>query len=271
MNYAKKLQLGSATLNKAKDLGASLVGICNIEELKKAPSFTMAPEMPGIDVGRRKSNLGLEPGEVYWPSGAKSAVVIAYAHGEDKPHLDWWYGRIDPPGNRIMVDINKKLAAWIEDTCSIKTYPLPYHVEKGGIFLKDAAVYAGLGCIGKNNVLITPEYGPRVRLRAMLLSEYLPGTGPREYNPCYACHAPCLQVCPEEAFNDKIYSEAEMGQAQLPGLTGNYSRDKCYVQMNTDNEVAEEKEVPEISSEPLKIIKYCRNCELACPVGRSRE
>jgi epoxyqueuosine reductase len=38
--------------------------------------------------------------------------------------------------------------------------PLPYKVEEGGMFLKDAATLAGLGIIGKNNLLITPEFEP---------------------------------------------------------------------------------------------------------------
>jgi epoxyqueuosine reductase len=38
--------------------------------------------------------------------------------------------------------------------------PLQYKVEEAGMFLKDAATLAGLGIIGKNNLLITPEFEP---------------------------------------------------------------------------------------------------------------
>jgi len=50
--------------------------------------------------------------------------------------------------------------------------------------LKDAAVLAGLGCIGKNNLLLTPEYGSRVRLRAFTIDLVLPSTGPLPFDPC---------------------------------------------------------------------------------------
>ena len=76
-----------------------------------------------------------------------------------------------------------------------------YHVEKGGIFLKDAAVIAGLGCIGKNNILVTPDYGPRIRLRAMLPDEEISPTGSNDFDPCSGCDAPCRQACPQNAFD----------------------------------------------------------------------
>jgi len=200
-----------------------------------------------------------------WPADARSAVVIAYAHPADRPELDWWYGRIDPPGNRVLAKIIGDLSSWVESEHAIKTYPLPYHTEKGGIFLKDAAIQTGLGCIGKNNPLITPEYGPRVRLRAMLLSERLPATGPRQFDPCSDCAEPCLEVCPQMALGKEINPADSVGQ---PSPRGNYDRGKCSVQMNEDIDAAKEQDVPEVSGQPVKIINYCRDCQLSCPVGR---
>jgi epoxyqueuosine reductase len=88
------------------------------------------------------------------------------------------------------------LSEWIAHTFSIKTYKLPYFVEKDGIFLNDAAVYAGLGCIGKNNLVISPEYGPRIRFRALLLNKEAKSTDPCEFNPCENCGQPCRSACP---------------------------------------------------------------------------
>ena len=268
MNYKEKLKCASGIMNKAKELGASLVGICSVEELKAAPSFSIASKIPQADVGRVESDRGLDHGEVSWPEDAKSVIVIAYVHPENEPHLDWRLGSVNPPGNKVLIRINKDLSQWIESQYDIKTYPLHYYIEKGGIFLKDAAVLAGLGCIGKNNMLITPEYGPRVRLRAMLVTEILPVTGPRKFNPCDLCQAPCLSVCDKKAFSEVIYTKEEMGQSHLPGLIGNYSRPKCNKQMLEDKKNAVMETVPGISEEPISIIKYCRNCEVSCPVGR---
>jgi len=90
-------------------------------------------------------------------------------------------------------DIYGKLDAYrgVGTRKGIKTNKLSYFIERGGIFLKDAAAMAGMGCIGKNNMLVTPEFGPRVRLRAMLAFEALPITEPADFDPCHGCAA-CL-------------------------------------------------------------------------------
>lgn len=91
-----------------------------------------------------------------------------------------------------MIRINRELTSWIEGTLNIKTHQLPYCIEKGGIFLKDSAFFAGIGCVGKNNILVTPEYGPRVRLRAMLIEEEFVPTGPIDFDPCDNCEEICM-------------------------------------------------------------------------------
>jgi len=251
---------------KAKELGASLSGFASIEDLKKAPSFTFTPKMPNVDRGIG-TNLDLKPGEVLWPDNAKTVLVIAEEHPEGKPDMDWWFGRVDPPGNRILASVIKQLCVWIKDTYEIGIFHLPYHVEKGGTYLKDSSVLAGLGCIGRNNILVTPELGPRVRLRALTLDVSLPSTGPIAFDPCSNCNDLCRKACPQNSFGEKIYTPKEYDQDILPGRDGSFSRPTCNIQMDEDNNVAKEQEV-EGFDKPVKIIKYCRNCELACPVGK---
>jgi len=76
------------------------------------------------------------------------------------------------------------------------------------VFLKDAATLAGLGIIGKNNLLITPEFGPRVRFKALFLDVDLEPTSPIDFTPCEGCDMPCRRVCPQEAFRNVSYSRA---------------------------------------------------------------
>lgn len=269
MTNKEVLQMSSVLLSKAREFGADLVGFVTVEDLKKAPSFTFAPQITdaGEGIGKRKDDLGIEPGEVAWPEKAKTVMVIAINHSEDKPEMDWWHGLKDPPGNRILAKAVRELCSWVHEQFEVEVFHLPYHVEKGGTYLKDAAVLAGLGCIGKNNILVTPEYGPRVRLRALTLDVELPSTGPTGFNPCAICDELCRNACPQKSFEKKLYSATDYGQDILPGRDGTYARPSCNNQMTIDNDIAKEQTVDGFEK-PVKIIKYCRRCETSCPVGR---
>jgi epoxyqueuosine reductase len=256
-------------IERAKELGASLAGIASVETLKKSPSHSIYGKIDYFDsVGNKEGHV--EPCTVAWPEKSRSAIIIAVEHPEENPEMDWWQAgyKGGTPGNRMLISINNKLSEWLETERGIQTNPLSYHVEKGGIFLKDTAVMAGLGCIGKNNMLVTPEYGPRVRLRVMLTEEVLPASGPVDFDPCEGCPMPCRDVCPQGAFQKKIYSEKELGFNKLPARSGIYSRYRCNKQMVLDEEAYEEIEL-EGRHQLGKLVKYCRQCEWACPVGKA--
>ena len=74
---------------------------------------------------------------------------------------------------------------------------------------KHAGELAGLGTIGKHSLLITPEYGPRVRLACLLTEAPLEGTSRKSENHCIHCDA-CIRACPANALNqprrDEPYS-----------------------------------------------------------------
>ena len=268
MNDQVLLATASAILNRATQLGASLAGFASVADLKRAPSFTFAPKMPnaGDYLEVWGNDLGLEPGKTAWPEHAKTILVMGVAHPEDKPEMDWWLGLENPPGNRILIDLAKTLCAWIEETFGIKTVHLPYRVEKGGTYLKDAAVLSGLGCIGKNNLLVTPQLGPRIRLRALTLDVVLPPTGPVDFDPCALCEEFCRNACPRKAFGSQIYAPEAYDQDLLPGRDGRFFRTTCQLQMDIDEIPLG---APGDGAEPaLPTIKYCRNCELTCPVGK---
>jgi epoxyqueuosine reductase len=250
---------------KATEFGADLAGIASVGDLKLSPSHEIIGKMAKFDgVGTRESEVQ-KHGVINWPEGFKSAIVIAVEHPIDKLEMDWWVTG-NTPGNHLLIQIVSELAIWLEMEVGIKCFNLPYHIERGGIFLKDAAVLAGLGCIGKNNMLVTPQYGPRVRLRAMLIDTELPSEGPVEFDPCDNCLAPCLTSCPQTAFKKKIHFREVLGLAELPGRSGFYNRVDCNREMLINEANFEEVEIDN-REKAGKQVKYCRECELACPVG----
>jgi len=269
MAMDKKNIIARQIIEKALKFGASLAGIANVEELKKSPSHTITGKMAeflGVGI---KQVQGKKEGEVVWPEKGKSAVIIAVEHPEGAPDMDWWLKGLKggTKGNAKLMAVFDKLFVWLETEKQIPCIKLPYHIEHGSVFMKDTAVLGGLGCIGKNNILVTPQFGPRVRLRVMLLDMDLPSTGILGFDPCKNCEEYCRKACPQGAFDEKIYSAEEYGQDILPGRTGVYSRHTCNLQM--EKNAANGKDVPIKGTDKTgKQVKYCRRCELACPVGK---
>ena len=231
-------------VEKAKALGASLAGIATIESLKASNSYAIYDKKPFYQ----------EYKEVKWNQNHKSVLVWALVHPASKPVLDWWSMKVPgfTPGNGIMRMQSRKLRIWLGEELGIKALSLPYQIEYGGAFLKDSAPLAGLGVIGKNNLLVTPDFGTRVRLRAIFMEAELTPTGPIDFDPCNDCDRPCHKACPRDAFrsgafarsfckkeNDQRDADAEMIDGSIMGI-----------------------------EEASRVSKPCRYCEFACPVAQ---
>jgi len=260
------MEIGKRIIDIAINNGASLAGIASVRELKKSPSHLLYTQMGSYrGIGTVKTDY-LKKNKLFnWPDSARSILVIGLSHPKGQPELDWWDGSGGTPGNRLLIDIIKRTRQDIENELHVETLGVQYYVEKGGVFLKDAAVLAGLGCIGKNNLLVTPAYGPRIRLRALFLYLDIPPTGPIDFNPCADCKAYCRRICPENAMDKKISNfESIDNSLGLPARDGAYDRETCNIRMEKDVKQSREKKFK--NNAP---IKYCRKCELICPAENS--
>ncbi|MHA1148187.1 MAG: 4Fe-4S binding protein [Promethearchaeota archaeon] len=72
---------------------------------------------------------------------------------------------------------------------------------KGDLNLKHAAVEAGLGSRGKSDLLITKNYGPRVRLFGVITDADLKLTPKSEEDFCTNCNI-CIKMCPSGALSE---------------------------------------------------------------------
>ena len=242
-------------LDKAKELGTSLAGIASIADLKASPSYEAYSKKPFYEEYDPDSPDYHEFKGVRWREEHKSILVWALVHPISEPVLDWWSMKVPgfTPGNGVMRLQSKKLRRWMGEELGIKALSLPYQVEYGGAFLKDSAHLAGLGVIGKSNLLVTPEYGTRVRLRGMFIEAELEPTGPLVgFDPCTGCDMPCHRACPRDAFrsgsferayckeeNDERYANEELIEGSIMGI-----------------------------EEASMVMKPCRYCELACPIAQ---
>lgn len=70
--------------------------------------------------------------------------------------------------------------------------------QKGHVSHKHIGELAGLGWIGRNNLLINPRYGAMVRYNTVFTDMPLEANRPMEYG-CGSCDA-CRQACPAQAI-----------------------------------------------------------------------
>jgi epoxyqueuosine reductase len=185
---------------KARELGADLVGIADGDVMNANPPDPADPRRP-IDV----TELDY-----------KRVIVLA-------KHLNNGVARIIPWGDRTkfyndelalsaLEEVSLELVFWLEDLGYPAIIIPPTHVDPWRynddpgahmstlISLPHAAVEAGLGTLGLNQQLLTPEFGPRVMLTAVMASVEVEPDRRLEQS---LCHGPscgrCLSVCPGDA------------------------------------------------------------------------
>jgi len=73
--------------------------------------------------------------------------------------------------------------------------------SRGSISLKHAAELAGLGIVGRNYLLINPEYGTLLWFSAVLTDADLAPDEKAEYTFCKDCNV-CVEACPSKALDD---------------------------------------------------------------------
>lgn len=119
-------------------------------------------------------------------------------------HTDYLNGRL----NRAV----HELASFFKQE-GYRSLPLPAVGPTDQRFLtslfsyKHAAQLAGLGTIGHHSLLITPEYGPRVRLACILTEASLEPSQLTNRDYCINCDA-CIRECPVQALEIPKQGEA---------------------------------------------------------------
>jgi len=141
---------------------------------------------------------------------AKSIVTVGLSYFVQEPPPELWNdpsrGRISryawgPDYHDVMLPMLKQLAASL--ACETGA-PMQYHayVDTGPILERDIAEQAGIGVVGKNTMLINPQFGSLVFLGEIITSAEL-GNGRRKTedgrNGCGRCRR-CLDACPTKAF-----------------------------------------------------------------------
>lgn len=142
----------------------------------------------------------------------KSALVFAVPYGKQLALADYTEAEFEEGIQAAKTMLEAKIT---EIEAVLKENEVKYYIppvaQKNETDLlaefsfKFAAVNAGLGWIGKNDVLITERYGPRVRLSAVLIDHEFPCGTPVTESKCGDCHL-CVDVCPYKALSGETWN-----------------------------------------------------------------
>ena len=104
--------------------------------------------------------------------------------------------------------------------------PLDVRFLEAVFSYKHAGQAAGLGYIGRSSLLITPDFGPRVRLSCCLTEAPLEPKKADIVNVCQSCKV-CIDKCPAEAINmpqgEEAYSINKFACSAFRGASGGCS------------------------------------------------
>ena len=113
-------------------------------------------------------------------------------------HIDHLAGRLDSAANDIARVFHK---------VGLKALPLPSRrtptdrrTLEAILSYKHAAEAAGLGKIGLSSLLITNQFGPRIRLGVCLTESLLKSTANEDSSACHDCNL-CISKCPSHALD----------------------------------------------------------------------
>lgn len=200
------------------ELGAALFGVAPLEEIKGQtglPSRVLRNLTRGISIAVRLSDKVLEEIE-------DRPTKLYYHH----------YRQV----NFLLDRITLRLAIFIQRE-GFQSMPIPasqvvdWTNQRGHLSHREVARKAGLGWIGRNNLLVNPTFGARIRLATVLTDMPLPVNQPIERD-CGTCTA-CVTVCPAGAIAmtseqfDHIKCYEKLREFQRSGLVGQYICGVC--------------------------------------------
>lgn len=165
----------------AKEQGADLVGFCHFD----TPPTPLAPHLTyGVTVAVKLSDAVLA-------TIGDAPTYIYFQHYRTANFL------LDQIAFRLSREIEKLgYAAMPIAASQSQGKEAPY---EGVIPHKTAAVLSGMGYVGKNGLLITPEFGSKIRLATVLTDMPLKAERPILKNGCGGCTL-CRTACPAGAI-----------------------------------------------------------------------
>jgi epoxyqueuosine reductase QueG len=260
---------------RAKALGADLVGIADGAALEANPPDPQAPRRPSDITDHDGARV------IVLAKKLSSGVARIAAWGDRHKYYN------DELALTALEECSLELVYWLEDAGYPAIIVPPTHVDpwryKGDprehqttlLSLPHAAVEAGLGTLGLNLQILTPEYGPRVLLTAVLCSVDVECDRPMAQALCLgpSCGR-CLQACPGDTVRHWGRDWETCDEYRSPygfaKLTGQIEKIVQADDVQARKELLRSEATFNLWQSILRgsgVITGCRRCADVCPVG----
>ena len=174
------------------DMGADLCGVASLDRFNGAPEgfhpFDVLPSCKSVIVFAKRFPVGTLHCKTTVPYTITRNIL-----SNDLDMLSTQFCAIMEKNGIVAVPTG---------TISPTLYDLKTGRWRNIVSAKHCAVAAGLGRIGKNTLLVTPEYGNMVWLNAVLTNVELEPDKVSSGSPCVEGCSICLDNCPSNALSD---------------------------------------------------------------------
>jgi epoxyqueuosine reductase len=241
---------------RASSLGFCLCGITDSMPLEHFPNYqdwinkNYHGEMKYLAADRHLLPRSDPKLVVPW---VKSIVVVAWPypliHSKLQEPAGLIAGYVGSKDYHLLLPC--KLNELVDDLRRLRTLPLQAKIfcDSGPILERELAVRAGLGWIGRNSCLISPQYGSAFLLAEVFLDVDLPVDSPFNRNYCGTCQR-CRQTCPTGCIQPNCNIDAR----------------KCISTLTIENKST----IPiELSNQVGTHVYGCDDCQSVCPWNRS--
>ena len=268
MNIFKQKISAADIKAKARELGADLVGIADGKTLNTS--------------------------DITEHDGGRVIVLATRLQAGSSRILPWndrnkYYN--DELSLTFLEEVSLELVYWLEDAGYPAIIVPPTHVDPwryGGdpskhqgtlLSLPHAAVEAGLGTLGLNQQLLTPQFGPRVVLTAVLCSVEVECDQPMTEALCLGPECGrCLKACPGDVIQhwDRDWEACDRyrsphGFAQLSEYLGRVIDEPDNRQKKALLRSDDSFNLWQSILRGAGVITGCRRCADVCPVGADYE
>jgi ferredoxin len=264
---------------KARELGADLVGIADGAAMDANPPDASAPRRP-CDITDHDGGR---------------AIVLAKRFQSGATRLPAWNDRnkqfTDELTVNAVAEIALDLVYWLDDQGHPALAIPPTFLDPSRydstlaappaemLSARHAAVEAGMGTLGLNLQLLTPEFGPRVVLAIVLTSADVEPDRKRQDALCLGPQCGrCLSACPADAVRHwerdwaacNKYREPN-GFHRLAGLLTDIVRETDIEEQAKLIQSRPSSEMFDAMLHRVGIVSGCRRCFDVCPVGADYE